>query len=358
MGRAVRAIPFLVAALVLSLCLHGCRSVQELNGVYGTRSLLQDDTKKHEVHCSRERSRIAWKIIEEISVTLQYLMPFVEQEQYEISSKCRLHPDTDMFREQEQHKIHVETNEWRCGFCKKSFRAEKFLDQHFDNRHYNLLNYSQGQCLADLCGALHCDRMVESKKSKTKCNPAAAARNHHLCESLADNCFPTNQGHSASRLHEFFLRQFCDAHTCTGGKKPFSRGGKAVGIEFLCNSEVFVIKFCSLKGNNRIDVFVFVFKQSSVLYLAVCILIVMLLPLFYLMVYLHQRYRNEETHPRLETHPKNRAEDKTFIDGETKVSGGQLVCAAITTIKINIVKRKDEANQPVESYGVTPEFGW
>ncbi|XP_064996788.1 uncharacterized protein LOC135632285 isoform X3 [Musa acuminata AAA Group] len=185
-----------------------------------------------------------------------YLMPFVEQEQYEISSKCRLHSDNDMFREQEQHKIHVETNEWRCGFCKKSFRAEKFLDQHFDNRHYNLLNYSQGQCLADLCGALHCDRMVESKKSKTKCNPAAAARNHHLCESLADNCFPTNQGHSASRLHEFFLRQFCDAHTCTGGKKPFSRGGK---------------------------------KQSSVLYLAVCILIVMLLPLFYLMVYLHQR---------------------------------------------------------------------
>lgn len=76
-----------------------------------------------------------------ISVTLQYLMPFVEQEQYEISSKCRLHSDNDMFREQEQHKIHVETNEWRCGFCKKSFRAEKFLDQHFDNRHYNLLNY-------------------------------------------------------------------------------------------------------------------------------------------------------------------------------------------------------------------------
>lgn len=23
---------------------------------------------------------------------------------------------------------------------------------------------------------------------------------------------------------EFFLRQFCDAHTCTGGRKPFSRG--------------------------------------------------------------------------------------------------------------------------------------
>ncbi|RVW62075.1 hypothetical protein CK203_058937 [Vitis vinifera] len=88
----------------------------------------------HEVHCSRERSRAAWKIIEE------YLMPFVEREQYQISSSCKLHPDNHLFSDQEQHKIHVDINEWRCGYCKKSFRAEKFLDQHFDNRHYGLLN--------------------------------------------------------------------------------------------------------------------------------------------------------------------------------------------------------------------------
>ncbi|KAH9776628.1 C2H2-type domain-containing protein [Citrus sinensis] len=163
-------------------------------------------------------------------------MPFVEQEQYEISSKCRLHPDNDMFRDQEQHKIHVDINEWRCGYCKKSFRAEKFLDQHFDNRHNNLLNVmsvdhnvygwstmdlpeinfifsstvssvfncvmSHGKCLADLCGALHCDFMMNSKSSRSKCNPAAVAKNRHLCESLANRCFPINQGSSASRLHE------------------------------------------------------------------------------------------------------------------------------------------------------------
>ena len=71
---------------------------------------------------------------------LQYLMPFVEREQYQISSSCKLHPDNHLFSDQEQHKIHVDINEWRCGYCKKSFRAEKFLDQHFDNRHYGLLN--------------------------------------------------------------------------------------------------------------------------------------------------------------------------------------------------------------------------
>ncbi|XP_072960569.1 uncharacterized protein [Typha angustifolia] len=251
MGGAVLRIAFL-SLLSLSSLLHEAGAHQELQGTTGSsfRTLLQEDAHKHEIHCSRERSRAAWKIIEE------YLMPFVEKEQYELSSKCRLHRDNDMFREQEEHKIHVDINEWRCGFCKKSFRAEKFLDQHFDNRHHNLLNDSEGRCLADLCGAVHCDQMIESKKTKTKCNPAAAARNRHRCESLADSCFPVKQGHSASRLHEFFLRQFCEAHTCSGGPKPFSRGGK---------------------------------KQSSTFYLAICILTVLLLPVFYLLVYLHQR---------------------------------------------------------------------
>ncbi|PIA51428.1 hypothetical protein AQUCO_01100335v1 [Aquilegia coerulea] len=214
----------------------------------GSASIKQEQEHSHEVHCSRERSRAAWKVIEE------YLMPFVEQEKYQITRKCLLHPDNDMFRDQEQHKVHVDINDWQCGYCKKSFRAEKFLDQHFDNRHYNLLNASQSKCLADLCGALHCDLVMDSKLRKTKCNPAAASRNHHLCESLADNCFPGNAGPSASRLHELFLRQFCDAHTCTGGKKPFSRGG----------------------------------KRTSIFYLAVSILTLMLLPLFYCIVYLHQ----------------------------------------------------------------------
>ncbi|KAK1315388.1 hypothetical protein QJS10_CPA06g01326 [Acorus calamus] len=223
---------------------------QALRESVGARTLMQEPYQIHEVHCSRERSRAAWEIIEE------YLTPFIEKEQYQISSKCRLHPDNDMFREQEQHKIHADVNHWKCGFCKKSFHAEKYLDQHFDNRHSNLLNDSHGRCLADLCGALHCDKIMPSKIPKTKCNPAAAAKNRHLCESLADNCFPINGGVSSSRLHDLFLHQFCDSHTCTGGRKPFSRGGR---------------------------------KKINVYYIAICILIVMFLPLFYLFVYLNQR---------------------------------------------------------------------
>ncbi|XP_012079909.1 uncharacterized protein LOC105640250 [Jatropha curcas] len=219
-------------------------------GEHADERTIKQENHAHEVHCSRERSRAAWQVIDE------YLMPFVEREKYQISRKCRLHPDNDLFRDQEQHKVHLDITEWKCGYCKKSFRAEKYLDQHFDSRHYNLLNVSDGKCLADLCGALHCDFVINSKSPKTKCNPAAVAKNRHLCESLADNCFPINQGPSASRLHELFLRQFCDAHTCSGKRKYFPKGGQ---------------------------------KQTSVFYLAISILTLMLLPLFYLIVYLYQR---------------------------------------------------------------------
>ncbi|KAM1025725.1 hypothetical protein TB2_038703 [Malus domestica] len=120
---------------------------------------------------------------------------------------------------------------------------------------------SSSKCLADLCGALHCDAVMNTKSSKTKCNPASVAWNHHLCEGLANRCFPINQSPSARRLNEFFLHQFCHAHTCSGKRKLFPRGGE---------------------------------KHISVFYLAISILTLMLLPIFYLMVYLHQRKGTQE----------------------------------------------------------------
>ncbi|KAG7023082.1 hypothetical protein SDJN02_14106, partial [Cucurbita argyrosperma subsp. argyrosperma] len=233
-----------------ALALPPSESNQDEEQSATTRPLEQDKEHFEEVHCSRERSRTAWNILEE------HLLPFVEKENYQVSTKCRLHPNNDLYRDQEQHKIHFDINHWQCGYCRKSFRAEKFLDKHFDNRHYDLLNVSHGKCLADLCGALHCDLKMDIKSRKSKCKPAAAARNKHLCESLADTCFPINEGPSASRLHELFLHQFCGAHSCTEKQKPFSRGAE---------------------------------RQPGIFYMASSILILMLLPIFYVIVYLHRR---------------------------------------------------------------------
>ncbi|XP_020978161.1 uncharacterized protein LOC107631337 isoform X2 [Arachis ipaensis] len=239
-----------IAYVSSSPLLHHAKQVHEEKSST-VRNLEQDQEHAGEVHCSRERSRAARKVIE------QYLTPFVERENYHFSRNCRLHPENDIFRDQEEHKIFVDRHDWRCGYCRKVFREEKFLDQHFDNRHSNLLNVSHDNCLADLCGALHCDAVMNSKFSRTKCYPAAAAKNRHLyfVQSLADSCFSISQGPSASRLHELFIHQFCDAHTCSGKQKPFSRGGK---------------------------------EQSSFFRLAAGALILVLLPVFYLFLYLVQ----------------------------------------------------------------------
>ncbi|XP_056852535.1 uncharacterized protein LOC130501724 [Raphanus sativus] len=74
-------------------------------------------------------------------------MPFVERERYQIQSTCRLHPDNDLYRDQEQHKVHVDVYEWKCGYCRKSFNEEKFLDQHFATRHHILLNTTRTKIL-------------------------------------------------------------------------------------------------------------------------------------------------------------------------------------------------------------------
>ncbi|KAH7423198.1 hypothetical protein KP509_12G043500 [Ceratopteris richardii] len=141
-----------------------------------------------------------------------------------------------MFREQEQKKEHVTAHQWQCPYCRKMFRSEKFLDQHFDNRHLNLLNYSRDRCLADVCGALHCDyyeKLAKSKHKKKKCNTLASEKHLHLCQSLARTCFPPEQSASSRQLNEFFLRQFCDAHDCKKGVLPFNRGNGRYGDQAL-----------------------------------------------------------------------------------------------------------------------------
>lgn len=88
---------------------------------------------------------------------LQYLIPYVEKERYQIPRTCRLHPDNDLYRDQEQHKIRIDIYEWQCGYCKKRFYEESFLDKHFDNRHYNLLNVVGALCFYYLVGVLTSD---------------------------------------------------------------------------------------------------------------------------------------------------------------------------------------------------------
>ncbi|KAH9535124.1 hypothetical protein CY35_17G037600 [Sphagnum magellanicum] len=119
---------------------------------------------------------------------------------------------------------------------------------------------SANRCLADFCGALHCDYvdgLSNSKWKKTTCKPAVVDRNRHLCEVLANNCFPKEQSAAAQWLNDFFKRQFCDAHTCDKQLQPFPHG--------------------SVK------------REDSSLYFAICILTLFILAIVYFVVCLQNR---------------------------------------------------------------------
>jgi hypothetical protein len=92
---------------------------------------------------------------------------------------------------------------------------------------------SANRCLADFCGALHCDYvdgLSNLKWKKTTCKSAVVDRNRHLCEVLANNCFPKEQSSAAQWLNDFFKRQFCDAHTCDKQLQPFPHGSGVCSI--------------------------------------------------------------------------------------------------------------------------------
>ena len=173
-------------------------------------------------------------------------------------------------------------------------------------------------------------------------------------QSLADSCFPVSNGPISGRLHgiffhykcylftqlhifppvillsdvaesiEFFLRQFCDAHTCTRGPKPFSKGHKVeFSVLLKFSNFLFLIHahthLCKWTINHKVQPACIYFyrksfydyrgymchclsahivsdhpvwyvqKRASILYISISILTLMLLTLFCFFVYLYQR---------------------------------------------------------------------
>lgn len=109
------------------------------------------------IQCSRESSRNVRKIVQ------QKLTPIFNKYNFDIPIECPFHPMRDLFYPQEEAKIRYRPTQYTCGLCGKSFYEEKFLDQHFDNRHRSHVNHAEDAiCLADYCDILRCDVLKDS----------------------------------------------------------------------------------------------------------------------------------------------------------------------------------------------------
>mmetsp|Transcript_519 Transcript_519/g.1116 ORF Transcript_519/g.1116 Transcript_519/m.1116 type:complete len:272 (+) Transcript_519:146-961(+) len=191
--------------------------------------------------CSRDKSRKARAILD------VYLHPFlVESHKGNMSEECVLQPHRDMYREHELNKKEVRRSQWKCLFCSKMFRSEDYLDKHFDNRHLSAIPEGAEVCLGDYCDVLHCDHdhPVHSKFSALfSCKSSDMARRRHHCEAIAHKCFPPEAGLNIAHLHDFFVHQFCDAHTCESGRLLFPGGMGGAG-----NKWIYIMTFIMIVG--------------------------------------------------------------------------------------------------------------
>mmetsp|Transcript_40962 Transcript_40962/g.68586 ORF Transcript_40962/g.68586 Transcript_40962/m.68586 type:complete len:284 (-) Transcript_40962:17-868(-) len=187
--------------------------------------------------CSREKSRKTRDVLE------KFLFPFIEQSKSNMSNACMLHKHKDMYRTQETSKKEIRRHQWKCQECDKTFRSEHFIDDHLTNRHLDTIPQGAEICLADYCDVLHCDHDHPVKSNHETnfkaCKPSEMERRRHHCEAIATKCFPTEDGSEVATLHDFFIHQFCDAHTCSAVRNLFPDGmvgGKQILFYTMCTA--------------------------------------------------------------------------------------------------------------------------
>ncbi|KAK2162235.1 hypothetical protein LSH36_101g01058 [Paralvinella palmiformis] len=79
--------------------------------------------------CPRLESKLVRRLLN------KEIIPFYQQFNAVIPHSCPFSPSRDIYGYQEENKFEESATKWVCDFCGKSFYEERFLDQHFDNRH-------------------------------------------------------------------------------------------------------------------------------------------------------------------------------------------------------------------------------
>ena len=131
--------------------------------------------------------------------------------------------------------------EWAESPRMQMFRGEAFIDAHMDRHHALEVNPEATACLADLCGALHCDYFSAIQKGSTQhlahapCHPGTMEKHKAKCQDMAHACFPPDGGAAAEELHAFMLTTLCAAVTCRWSECASARQA-AKADSLVCSS--------------------------------------------------------------------------------------------------------------------------
>lgn len=165
--------------------------------------------------CSRVNSRYARGILQ------RSIYDLLQSANIKFSVGCPLHPSRDLFREQEEVKNSNYQSGWICGYCGKWFYEERFLDQHFDNRHSGMLDaVVNATCLDDYCDILRCDlaRIQDTSMIKGNhiwwknalCKPTEMMNIKNRCLRIAKEC----SSDGSTNVQHIIATNICSHLTC------------------------------------------------------------------------------------------------------------------------------------------------
>jgi hypothetical protein len=96
-------------------------------------STRNNNNNNDAAHCSRSLSRKIRKFVDHEIFSKLSIDPLA------LPDNCQLNPKYDLFRDQESHKVEYTRTEWRCQYCHKQFKNERYLDKHMDHKHEDKL---------------------------------------------------------------------------------------------------------------------------------------------------------------------------------------------------------------------------
>ena len=116
--------------------------------------------------------------------------------------------------ERSKHKVSARAR-WECTRCKKAFRSEDFLDEHFDNRHADERGVLADTCLANYCDMLQCSPMqldvdLPSEEvirshlalnDELCLNNGGEVRRQAFCRATLQRCFPPGKGREVQQIY-------------------------------------------------------------------------------------------------------------------------------------------------------------
>lgn len=116
-------------------------------------------------HCPRDNSRRVRNFFS------SDVFPVLGTTPADLPKSCALHPDFDMYKVHEDHKVFDHNSDWRCQYCNKRFVSEKYLDRHMERTHSNWIPANATVCLSDYSKMLGFQPLQEEKLIAGRVSP-------------------------------------------------------------------------------------------------------------------------------------------------------------------------------------------